>query len=183
MRLVPGTRALAEAEISDSARLATLLGAEVPTDWPPESVRDVLPLFLENSVDSADGGRWNLGWYGLLQIRETLVLCGSVGFKGAPTSAGMVEIGYAVLPAYQRRGIATEMVTALSEWALSQPKVTLVEAETALENAGSVRVLKNAGFVICSTAGATAPARFQLRRGSVPPGVASDGASRSALPR
>lgn len=90
MRLVAGTRALAEAEISDAAHLAVLLGAEVPTSWPPESLKDVLPLFLKNCTQSGACGPWNLGWYGLLETDERSVLCGSVGFKGAPTSAGMV---------------------------------------------------------------------------------------------
>ena len=164
MRLVPGTRSRAEVELSDPARLASLLGAVVPASWPPESVRDALPQFLERCRESGDRGPWTLGWYGILDTREGGILCGSAGFKGPPTAAGMVEIGYSVLPDHQGRGIATEMVVALSQWALSQPGVTHVEAEVALDNMASMRVLEKAGFAPCGAGADPGAARYRRGR-------------------
>ncbi len=46
LTLVPASVALARAEMDDRTTFAQLLHAVVPDDWPPESVADVLPLFL-----------------------------------------------------------------------------------------------------------------------------------------
>ncbi len=146
MRLVSGTQALAEAELSELGKLADLLGASIPPSWPPEILREVLPTFLESCRRMRNYGPWTLGWYGVLKEDDTAVLCGSVGFKGPPNTQGMVEIGYSVIPEYQGRGIASEMVDALSRWALSCPEIQLVEAEVLTDNPASMRVLEKVGF-------------------------------------
>ena len=81
-----------------------------------------------------------LGWYAI-STEAAPVLCGSVGFKGPPNEAGMVEIGYSLLPDYQGHGLASEMVRGLIDWALRQSKVRVIEAETAPDNHPSIRVL------------------------------------------
>ena len=72
-------------------------------------------------------------------------LAASGGFMGAPED-GAVEIGYSVLPAFQRQGYATEMAAALADWALAQPGVARVVAEADAENTPSVRILRRLGF-------------------------------------
>jgi RimJ/RimL family protein N-acetyltransferase len=64
----------------------------------------------------------------------------------------MVEIGYSVLPEFRGEGLATEMVAGLVEWAKHQPAVRQIEAETAVDNEASIRVLEKTGF-ICTGAG------------------------------
>ena len=56
------------------------------------------------------------------------------------------EIGYLLKKAFWHQGYATEAVTAAVEWALCQPGVLRVEAETAPENIASQRVLAKCGF-------------------------------------
>jgi ribosomal-protein-alanine N-acetyltransferase len=168
MRLVPGTQPLAEAELEDGARLAKLLGAEVPESWPPESLRPALPMFLASCKRRGTFGPWCLGWYGVLHADGRAVLCGSVGFKGGPTSTGMVEIGYSVLPLFQKRGIATEMVVGASRWALAQPGVSAVEADILHGNLASLRVVAKAGFRAHGPGAEPDTLRFRLERGSLP---------------
>ncbi|HEY4120633.1 MAG TPA: GNAT family N-acetyltransferase, partial [Byssovorax sp.] len=60
---------------------------------------------------------------------------------------GKVEIGYSVLPEFQRRGFATEMVAALTDWALAEPRVRAVFADVDPENTPSVRLLTKLGYV------------------------------------
>jgi [ribosomal protein S5]-alanine N-acetyltransferase len=129
MRLVMGTQGLAEAELASNSRLAILLQASVPASWPPEALRDALPVFLAQLKRPSQYYPWYLGWYGILMSEGAPVLCGSIGFKGAPCAAGVVEVGYSVLPEYQGRGIATEMVLGAATWALDQAGVRAVEAE------------------------------------------------------
>lgn len=166
MRLVLGTLPLAEAELADNARLSALLGVQVPASWPPDTLRPVLPLFLASCKQSGSFEPWYLGWYGVLHADGEPTLCGSVGFKGGPTSTGMVEIGYSVLPAFQRRGIATEMVIGASRWALAQPRVSAVEADIARDNRASLRVVAKAGFVAHGAGAEPDTLRFRLERGS-----------------
>ncbi|MGH9391790.1 MAG: GNAT family N-acetyltransferase, partial [Vicinamibacteria bacterium] len=129
LRLVAGTLEIAAAELEDRERFGQLLRAEVPPEWPPETLRDALPFFLELYQAHPDWAGW-LGWYAISMTGGGPVLCGSVGFKGPPGDAGMVEIGYSILPAFQRMGLAMVLVIALIAWAAAQRGVASIEAET-----------------------------------------------------
>ena len=148
--LIAADETLAAAERFARARFARLLGAEVPDAWPPASMIDALPVF-HLLVQKRPHLRGWLVWYapvqdGVARPGTRPVLVGSGGFKGAPDAAGMVETGYCVLPAYRGRGLATEMVGALLAWAFTHRAVARVEAETAVENRASRRVLEKCGF-------------------------------------
>ncbi len=103
-------------------------------------------------------------WYVLWNIELTDTpdtVVGNLCFHGAPTN-GVVELGYGTNPGFEGRGYMTEAVTAASAWAAAQPGVTRVEAETAPENAASIRVLQKAGFEPTGTVGEEGP-RFVWR--------------------
>lgn len=141
LRLVAATVEHARAEIADRAAFAALLQAVVPADWPPETLAEALPLFLAWLEADPDAVGW-YGWYGIADG----VLVASGGFLGRPRD-GDVEVGYSVLPAFQGRGYATELVGELVRWALGQPGVARVVARTEWANPASVRVLRKLGFV------------------------------------
>ena len=147
LKLMPATVALARAEIGDRDEFARLLGASVPDNWPPETLADALPLFLGWLEAAPDRVGW-FGWYALAVGGGSAapVLVAGGGFKGPPQE-GSAEIGYSVLPQFQGRGYATEIVVGLVRWALGQPGVARVVAETEWANPASVRVLTKAGFV------------------------------------
>lgn len=73
-------------------------------------------------------------------------LIGNTGFKGPPTEAGMVEIGYAILEEFQGAGYATEAVSALMSWAFKNPNITHIAAETFPSLHGSIRVMEKCGM-------------------------------------
>jgi [ribosomal protein S5]-alanine N-acetyltransferase len=136
---------LAETELADRTRFAAMLDARVPASWPPEILADALPLFRDLLREDPARAGW-IGWYAILVTEGERVLVGSVGFKGPPDARGHVETGYSMVPEYQGRGFATEMVRALCAWAFAQPGVTRIVAETTWSNAASMRVLEKAGF-------------------------------------
>jgi [ribosomal protein S5]-alanine N-acetyltransferase len=156
-----GTELLVEAELTDSSRLGSLLGARVPASWPPESLQDVLPTFLANCRARGNCGPWTLPWYAVLERPDSAVLCASIGFKGPPVATS-VELGYSVLPEFQAQGIATEMVMGVSRWALVQAGVETVEAEVFCDNAASARVLEKAGFEPCGPGSEPGATRYRL---------------------
>jgi len=146
LRLVAGTKALAAAEIGDRSKFERLLAASVPETWPPNDLRDVLNYVNSLYKEHPEWESW-LTWYAVLIENDYPILCGSIGFKGPPNDRGMVEIGYSVLPEFQRRGLATEMVTTIVKWAKHQPRVKRIEAETNIDNKASIRVLEKNDFV------------------------------------
>src|SRR5262245_15697507 len=112
LELVPATAEMVRAEMDDRRRFAALLGAVVPDSWPP-------PLNDRNSMEwaarfleaDATAGGWGC-WYVLLldgAVGAPLAI-GTLGCKGRPTEDGTAEIGYSLVPSYQRRGYATEAV-------------------------------------------------------------------------
>jgi [ribosomal protein S5]-alanine N-acetyltransferase len=72
-------------------------------------------------------------------------LVGFGGFKGEPNH-GEVELGYAVAPARQRRGVATAVVEQLVNRAHTAG-VNVVSAHTLAEENASTAVLRKCGFV------------------------------------
>ncbi|MBQ9564560.1 MAG: GNAT family N-acetyltransferase, partial [Synergistaceae bacterium] len=70
--------------------------------------------------------------------------------------------GYGIAEEYRGWGYATEAVAAVVSWALRQPGVTRVEAETDAGNAASKRVLEKCGFVPTGESGKEGP-RFMWR--------------------
>ena len=80
-------------------------------------------------------------WYAIWMIeRKDGPHVGELSFKGF-NADGSVEIGYGILEEYQGCGYATEAVDAVVSWALKQPGVTRVEAETESGNRASQRFL------------------------------------------
>jgi [ribosomal protein S5]-alanine N-acetyltransferase len=146
LKLIPATVAIARAEIGNRAEFAALLSASIPDNWPPESAADALPLFLQWLEAAPDKIGW-FGWYVLAHPDDSIVpvLVAGGGFLGPPQN-GEIQIGYSVLQQFQRRGYATEMVGGLIRWAMGQPGVFRIVAETEWANPASVRVLSKLGF-------------------------------------
>ena len=66
----------------------------------------------------------------------------------APTDDGALMIGYGVAASARRQGIAGRAIAELLDWARSDPRVTAVKAETAIDNVPSRRVLEIKGFTL-----------------------------------
>lgn len=79
-----------------------------------------------------------------IECRETGSLIGHVGLSSA---RGSVEIGYAVEQQRQGCGLATEAVTAMSRWAVTELSLPEVLGIVEADNVQSCRVLEKAGFV------------------------------------
>ena len=102
-------------------------------------------------------------WYGIWIIESKGGShLGDLSFKGF-NEDGSVEIGYGVDAAHQGQGYATEAVNAAVMWALQQPGVTRVEAETEPANKASQRVLEKCGFIPLGIDGEEGP-RFARSR-------------------
>lgn len=121
--------------------LAELLDVKLADGWLtfPEAPVNSLKRLEENSQNL----RWGMHLF-VHKADNTLV--GTGGYKGVPDDAGMVEIGYAVAPAYQNTGLATEAAKAMIANAFSWAAVNVVEAHTPAEENSSTSVLKKCGM-------------------------------------
>ncbi len=72
---------------------------------------------------------------------------GNAGFHGPPDDAGMVEIGYSILPEYRRRGYGRAAVAALLGEAAESPDVRTVRASISPDNVASLTLARSFGFV------------------------------------
>lgn len=81
-----------------------------------------------------------------LATKEDGEVVGEIGFRGV-NQFGRIEIGYFVNEAYRKMGYATEMVKALTEWALRKDEIKYVIAGVSEGNVASEGVLKKNGFV------------------------------------
>ena len=132
-----------------------------------EGMKAAYGEMLSGCMAHPEQREWYAVWFIRLNSGEAI---GDYCFKGL--SDGCVEIGYGLLPKYWGKGYATEAVIAAVEWALRQPGVMRIEAETEPDNTASQRVLEKSGFVPTGTNGEEGP-RFVFKgfaesNGSVP---------------
>ena len=110
---------------------------------------------LQGCLDSPKDRVWYATWNMELK-NEPKTIVGDLCFKGI-TDDGMVEIGYGLKEGYCGNGYMTEAVKAMTQWAISQDKVSRVEAETDPDNQPSKNVLEKVGFIPTGELGEEGP--------------------------
>lgn len=164
LRLVAATAESARAELEGASTLAGLLGVVVPTGWPPELYgSDAINYTIRHLEAEPANATW-ASYYFVLRGDSADTLIGVGGYKGAPGPDGTVEIGYAVLPHYQRNGYGAEAAGGLTSRAFAEARVTRVIAETLPELEASQRVLRKNGFECIGEGSEPGVIRFERRR-------------------
>jgi [ribosomal protein S5]-alanine N-acetyltransferase len=151
--LVPGTEAHLVAELESVDAFASVIGMHVPAEWPPEFYdADAVRWTLNSLRANPDQPGWSL-YYVTLPERDgqPATAIGAAGFKGAPDARGEVELGYGVLPSYQRQGYATEVVRGMMSFAFADARVNTVVGQTIPSLIASIGVLEKAGFLFDGT--------------------------------
>jgi RimJ/RimL family protein N-acetyltransferase len=131
-----------------------------PSWWPDQIDRDHVGLWLQQAPELDGLDEWQPR---AIVERASMTMIGHAGFhlpprplgealadpsfQGAadPVAGTVVEIGYTIFPAWQRRGFATEAVAALVEWAFETGGVGAVLASVDEHNAASMAVLARVG--------------------------------------
>jgi ribosomal-protein-alanine N-acetyltransferase len=142
VNLVDGTLALLTAALAGPTALAALLNASVAEDW--AGFPEALPVLCSSYQENPDGQKW-----GSLFFLEPTVrtLIGFGGFKGPPSPEGVVEVGYAIAPAFRGQGLATDAVAQMVQRAFEDAAVQAVDAHTLGHVNASTRVLEKSRFV------------------------------------
>lgn len=133
----------------DAAQARNLLEgrADAERPWSGGYPIDGTLVAAEAFLRTVDAGI-DPGPYGMYQLvrRADSVVVGDIGFHAPPDSGGTVTVGYGLATRARGKGYATEALQALIDWALAQPEVRRVEADTAHGNVPSQRVLERAGM-------------------------------------
>jgi RimJ/RimL family protein N-acetyltransferase len=111
--------------------------------YPIDGTLVAAEAFLRMVDAGIDPGAY--GMYQLVRQADSLVV-GDIGFHAPPDSTGTVTVGYGLAAPARGKGYATEALQAVIEWALAQPEVRRVEADTAHGNVPSQRVMERAGM-------------------------------------
>jgi [ribosomal protein S5]-alanine N-acetyltransferase len=135
-----------EAILNDQPQLEQMLGITVFKDWfhfPGVAGIEAIRYSYEYLKAHPDA----LGWWTYLFIHvNDRVLVGVGGYQGTADEVGMVEIGYAIIPEYRGRGLATEAAQGLIDHAFAQAHINYVDAHTLAEQNASASVLENVGM-------------------------------------
>jgi RimJ/RimL family protein N-acetyltransferase len=146
LKLIPCELQHFEAILKDQKQLEQLLGVTVFDNWfdfPGVAGIEAIQFSYQYLKAHPDA----LGWWTYLFVHvKDNVLVGLGGYKGKADESGMVEIGYAIVPAYRCRGLATEAAQGLIDYAFSHAHIKTVDAHTLAERNASVRVLEKAGM-------------------------------------
>ena len=141
LQLIPSGPSHLETILKDKKDLEPMLGVSVPDSWP------VFPDAMSYVYEKVRSDPSAVGWWTYLFVHAgDGVLAGEGGFKGPPDGSNEVEIGYALVPEYRGRGLATEAARGLVGWAFSHPGVVAVRAETLPDGHASIRVLEKVGM-------------------------------------
>lgn len=83
---------------------------------------------------------------GVIWDERKQIAVGRAGYHGPPDQSGMVEIGYAVDPDYQRRGYARAALEVLLKRAAREPDVKIVRVTISPDNTASYALASQYGF-------------------------------------
>ena len=108
------------------------------------SFRTIVEGQREKTRTDPQNAVWHSFW--LLIRRSDRIVVGSADFKDVPDEDGCVELGYGLGKEYEGQGYMTEAAKAMGAWALKQPDVNFVVAETERDNLPSQRILTRCGF-------------------------------------
>jgi [ribosomal protein S5]-alanine N-acetyltransferase len=145
LKLTPLSADAVEALLKgDAARLRSLTRAEFATPaGPPPYMAESLPVVQGRLRKNPAEAPW---WNWLVVRQDNAEAVGSVACGGMPDPTGSVLIGYAMYPAREGSGYATEAVRAMVEWAFAQPGVKIVRALAPVWNTPAVHVAEKVGM-------------------------------------
>jgi RimJ/RimL family protein N-acetyltransferase len=146
LELVPVTLEMVEAILlGDRDRAEQAAKARLPGSWPN---RALIERAFTASLDAIRSDPEQRLWGDRLLIARDdpqRGVIGSVVFNGFPPD-GIAHVGYGVEESSQRCGFATEATRACVEWALLQPGIQAVVAETFPWHRASLRVIEKLGM-------------------------------------
>lgn len=131
LELRPAPAAAVAALRNDRERAAQEIGIQLAPDWPQPALLKILDRHAALTPEELVWGIW------MIVNRGEATVIGDIGFHAPPSDAGVVEVGYSVVPGRRRRGYATGAAKALVDWARQQRQVKSIVAGCDPDNCGA----------------------------------------------
>ena len=146
LNLIPLTLKQLDLYLADPQQLEQELGFPISRSVLTERVQRAIEIKVSKMTRVEERVHtWYTYW--LVVVAKEPFGAGLVGFKGYPSEAGEVEIGYGIAPRCQGKGYTTEAVKALITWAFEEPDCkSVVAPDTKKRNVASNRVLEKVGM-------------------------------------
>lgn len=132
--------------LADASPLATAIHEAEIHRW-----LDMLPdpYTIQDSREFlAEAGRiWTEGTGAALAITRAGILVGGIGLNLGQRVPGVSEVGYWVAASARGRGVATEGLGSIAQWAFTTLGLHRIELHAAFENYASRGVAEAAGFI------------------------------------
>lgn len=128
----------------DLARAGTETGLELPGYFLTDRAKWVWRYRIDQLASDPGGA----GWLTQAVVAEPEGhVVGYAGFHGPPDEAGMVEIGYSVVPGHRRQGYARAMLAGLVRRAAAAAGVRTARVTISPDNTASLATISGFGFV------------------------------------
>ena len=144
VKIVPVTKVQFQLLLLGTDKMEQALGVTPSSESMDKETQMAMEYNYVEGLRYPDHYLWYANWQIILKSENKAI--GSACFKYKPNEYGQVEIGYGINSNYRNHGYMTETVMALSKWALRQPNVNSVIAETYKDNVASIRVLEKCGM-------------------------------------
>ncbi|MZJ51785.1 GNAT family N-acetyltransferase [Enterobacter hormaechei] len=126
-----------------------------PSDWTffrslredPNIMRYMAAIMPEKETRRLFAARLMAEHVFVIRLYNDVTPLGDIGLQISAANREEADIGYTVVPDAQGKGIASEALRAVCEYAFNQTGVKAINAYVLADNVGSVRVLEKAGFV------------------------------------
>jgi [ribosomal protein S5]-alanine N-acetyltransferase len=146
--LVPFTTQICTGVLNNDYSDLFKMGLKKGQSWPDADVIETLPKIINNlsRVGAPTGFE---SW--MIIKKDTLEIIGDLGFKGFNHEEENVDIGYGIIKEERRKGYAEEAAAALIAWAFSNAMVKAITASCAVDNIGSMNLLRKLHFTQINT--------------------------------
>ena len=161
--LIPITPEALHSEQANDHRLAQIIQATIPENWPPA---DWEPHVFTTLLAQYEKHPRQVAWHRYLTLRnpdQTRTLIGAAGAFWRETAPNECEIGYSVLPPWEGRGLATEAAQALIAQIRLDPGIESILAHTFPHLAASIRIMEKCGLIPDGEGEEPGTIRYRLR--------------------
>ncbi len=111
----------------------------------PELKEALEQTILPNVADKTKNYLYSTLWTAILKAENKMV--GDICIYGEPNPDGFIEIGYGTYDEFQGKGLMTEILNGIIEWAKAQQMIKGIIASTDKVNIASSRVLEKNNFI------------------------------------
>jgi [ribosomal protein S5]-alanine N-acetyltransferase len=132
--------------LRDNASLLTVLKLPPQELYQPDFLNEITYNVIIPAVTKKPA-QWFYYTKWLAVETATGLIVGEFMLKNGIDDKGFVEIGYGIYPAYEGKGLMTQVVSCFIDWARTASILKGIKAETENGNKASIRVLEKNGFV------------------------------------